>query len=120
MSVDDVSLRLGIDETPDVYFRILPEAWPTVTSSIRPLTLVRTTVDTKRNGRQKLSVGGPKSWDELKAEGAVLGVLGWTDQVEHALDKYQMGEVDVNPGSAKEEYPEFSFERRMMEPSCTA
>jgi len=86
--MSDISLHLRFDgETTaairGVDFRILPEAWPSAVVDVLPLIHVRAKAPTgmQKGGKKK------KTWEDLKREGALLGVQGWTDQVEAGFDK---------------------------------
>jgi len=75
----------------------MPEAWPTAVSAVLPLVHVdikpdSTSVPMQGHGNLQERSGsahsenrasggaGGVTWDELKREGALLGVQGWTDR----------------------------------------
>ncbi len=90
----EITLNLRFDGDPkaavkDVLFRVLPEAWPVACSETLPIVHVGTKVGTKSVGVntsiEKREGQREKTWDDLKREGAMLGVQGWTDRVKAGL-----------------------------------
>jgi hypothetical protein len=103
----NISLRLRFDgdakAVQNVLFRVMPEAWPTAVTAVLPLVHVdvksassglagppsmpvqqhinggeRSDDQTTREKEEK--EGGAVTWDDLKREGALLGIQGWTDR----------------------------------------
>jgi hypothetical protein len=102
--VDDIALRLRFDgktqsAVKNVLFIVLPEAWPSAVSDTLPLIHVDvkspvvdvkpTPIDIKSLSIQprrlpSTTTSGAskeKTWDDLKREGALLGVEGFTDRM---------------------------------------
>ena len=62
-----------------VLFRVTPEAWPSAVSNALPLVHVDKIVTKVKEAETKEE----KTWDDLRREGATLGIAGWTDHRHH-------------------------------------
>ena len=97
VSDSDISLQVRFDgdarAVQDVVFRVMPEAWPTAVTAVLPLVHILLKPSTGRptltaqahaSARERLAGGderqGAKTWEDLKREGALLGVHGSTDR----------------------------------------
>ncbi|KAK1920556.1 hypothetical protein DB88DRAFT_444579 [Papiliotrema laurentii] len=91
----DIALQLRFDGdtqkvVKNVLFRVLPGAWPSAVSDVLPLVHVSVKRDTSAMQHHATANATPNpllprdlkepTWEDLRREGVLLGVRGWTDR----------------------------------------
>ena len=101
IAAENIALRLRFDgDTTEVVkgvlFRVLPEAWPAAIAVNLPLVHVDGRAET--GGEEK-----PKTWEELRRDGVLLGIEGYTDEVlSRVLDEDPVKMEKVNELGVKD------------------
>ena len=117
VAAEDIAIRLRFDGdatevVKGVLFRVLPEAWPAAVAVTLPLVHVDLRVQTEGEEEKK-------TWEDLRREGALLGIEGYTDEVLSRVlgedpVKREKGDEDVELDYVDHEATAAGYEGNLM------